>query len=59
VLELRVAVRVLERLRAIAPLLRRLFTTFVGSTPARASSRPLRTVLMAVPVTRATAATPL
>jgi hypothetical protein len=40
------------------PPLRRIFTTSAGVAPARASSRPLRTVLIAMPVARATAATP-
>ena len=40
------------------PALRRTFTTSSGFAPARASSRPLRTVLIAMPVARATAATP-
>src|SRR5450631_1876556 len=40
------------------PALRRTLTTSSGVAPARASSRPLRTVLIAMPVARATAATP-
>src|ERR1700722_20298237 len=40
------------------PALRRTFTTSSRVAPARASSRPLRTVLIAMPVARATAATP-
>ena len=40
-----------------APL-RRTFTTSLGFAPARASSRPFLTVLIAMPVARATAATP-
>src|SRR5450432_1813680 len=40
------------------PGLRRTLTTSAGRAPARASSRPLRTVLIAMPVARATAATP-
>src|SRR5258708_24845425 len=40
------------------PALRRTLTTSAGRAPARASSRPLRTVLIAMPVARATAATP-
>jgi CRP-like cAMP-binding protein len=40
------------------PVLRRTLTTSVVRAPARASSRPLRTVLIAIPVARAAAATP-
>src|SRR5260370_7256192 len=40
------------------PALRRTLTTSSGVAPRRASSRPLRTVLIAMPVARATAATP-
>ncbi len=40
------------------PALRRTLTTSSGVAPLRASSRPLRTVLIAMPVARATAATP-
>ena len=40
------------------PALRRTLTTSSGRAPAPASSRPLRTVLIAIPVARATIATP-
>lgn len=40
------------------PGLRRTLTTSSGRAPLRASSRPLRTVLIAIPVARATATTP-
>ena len=40
------------------PALRRTLTTSSGVAPLRASSRPLRTVPIAMPVARATAATP-
>src|SRR6202034_311899 len=42
----------------LSPVLRRTLTTSSGRAPARTSSRPFLTVLMAMPVARATAATP-